>query len=640
MSVTIDKKLAFEGPAHKKLMQAFGDRIKIGRSGLSQRLVKWKENEDMLKAYMPASDNDTLRKTARKAGTPQYTTMEVPFSYAMMLTIHTYLTSIFLSRDPILQVQGRHGESQQAEQCIEALLGYQLTTGGALPFLYVWLLDPLRYGHGVLGHYWDEETISSTQRVQEPITFLGLPIPGQMKWAERIIQTRGYVGARFFNVRVQDFMHDPRLPLCRFQEGEFVIRWDQLGWNRVVERKASGTYFNVEEAQKGAGTGVGAAQNRDQGSSQTMLPQNAWLDQQLFSADGKSPARLNIHEFYFELVPADYGLGVSKLPERWVFTVANERVIIGAQPLGLYHNKWPFDVLEYEIGGYELFNRSVLEITKTLNDTMTWLFNSHFYNVRKTMNDQFIVDPSMVEMRDLEDPNPGRLVRLKPAAYGKSVDSVMKQFATQDITRAHMQDTEMVSEIMQRITGANDSVMGAVNAGGRKTATEVRTSSTFGVNRLKTIGEYWSATGWAPMTQKLIQTSQQMYDTERKYRILGDLSQWGERYINVGPEQIAGFYDFTPIDGTLPVDRFAQANLWQQIMQGMTKMPQVLQAYDMPKIFAFVAQLAGLKNIQQFKVQVLPDSVMQARLKAGNSVPITEGNPMEPGQIPGVGPTG
>ena len=633
MSMTIQ----FESEQHTLILNAFKDRLRMSRSALALRSSKWVEAEDMMKAYLPVSENDRLRETARKGGKPQYTTVEVPYSYATMLTAHTYLTSVFLSRNPVLQVQGRHGASQQAEQSLEALLDYQITVGGALPPLYIWLLDPLKYGYGVLGHYWEEEVIVSSAYVEEQGTFLGVPIPGKLKKVLKTTEARGYVGTKHYNVRPHDFHFDPRLPLMRFQEGEFVIRYDQIGWNRVVEKKANGTFFNVEEISKHSQS---LNAQRDLGSPRTILPETTFLDQQLFGAKGKAPSRVNLHEFYFECIPSDYGLSPGKKPEKWVFSIANENVIVSAQPLGYLHNKYPFDVLEYEVGGYEIFNRSLLEVSKPLNDVMSWLFNSHFYNVRKTLNDQFIVDPSMVVMSDLEDPNPGRLVRLKPAAYGKPVDSVMKQFQTQDVTRQNLSDSDMVMQLSQRVSGVTDNIMGMVNASGRKTATEVRSSSSFASNRLKTTVEWMSATGWAPWTQKLIQTTQQMYDAERKYRVVGDLALDGEAYLNVKPEDIQGFFDFVAVDGSLPIDRFAQANLWQQLLTGMAASPQLSQGYDMVKIFGFVAGLAGLKNISQFRVKVVPDAQMQAQVQQGQSVPmVTEGNAMEPGQIPGMGTT-
>jgi hypothetical protein len=68
-------------------------------------------------------------------------------------------------------------------------------------------------------------------------------------------------------------------------------------------------------------------------------------------------------EFAWELIPADWGLGSGKVPEKWVFTVGNDAVIIGAQPLGYYHNKFPFQVLEYEI--VRLWNVQALDARAT-----------------------------------------------------------------------------------------------------------------------------------------------------------------------------------------------------------------------------------------------------------------------------------
>jgi hypothetical protein len=198
--------------------------------------------------------------------------------------------------------------------------------------------------------------------------------------------------------------------------------------------------------------------------------------------------------------------------------------------------------------------------------------------------------------------------------------------------------------MLQRVTGVTDNIMGMVNAGGRKTATEVRQSSTFGINRLKTTCEFFSAMGWSPFTQKLIQGTQQNYSSDQQYRIVGDIAAFSPGFAQVTPEMIAGFYDFVPVDGSMPVDRFAQANLWQTMLSQMTKVPQVMQQYDIGKMFGWVAQLAGMKNLQQFKVQIMDPGQLGQQVQAGNAVPITPGG-ADPGrppnqmQIPGMGAT-
>lgn len=626
--------IPFQSDRHKQVLRAFKHRVKVAREAQrDKRAKKWADSEDAFMAYMPEDELTKTREGNRKSGLPQYTTIAVPYSYAMLLTAHTYYTSVFLSRQPVLQVQGRHGEAQNAEQAIEAMLDYQLSSGGGLVPLFIWLLDPGKYGHGILGHYWDEEIIPSTQYVDEPVTFMGVQIPGKTKRTLRTVDTKGYVGNRLFNVRPQDFLTDPRYPMYRFQEGEYCILYDLVGWNKIKTGQVSGKYFNVDVLKS---TKLEQTSDNEAGSPRIQKPGD-----ETNTVDGEgNPYKIHIHEFHWEIIPADLGLGTSQRPEKWVFTIGNESVVISAQPLGLSHGKFPFDVLTNEIDGYSLYNRSMFEILDPLNKTMEWLFNSHFFNVRAALNNQFIVDPSKVVMKDIEDPQPGKMIRLKPAAFGSDVRSILSQLPVADITRANLSDTEQVGLLAQRIVGVTDNVMGMVNAGGRKTATEVRTSTTFGVNRLKTMCEWQSALGFSPLTYKLIASTQQLYDLERKYRIAGDVTQWGEKYINIAPNDLQGTYDFVPVDGTMPVDRYAQANLWQQLLGQMRGLPPVMMAYDIPKIFAFVAQLAGLKNINQFRVQVLPDQKMAAMTQAGNMVPMGGVNLNEPGQVPGMGSTG
>lgn len=195
----------------------------------------------------------------------------------------------------------------------------------------------------------------------------------------------------------------------------------------------------------------------------------------------------------------------------------------------------------------------------------------------------------------------------------------------------------MLYDLGERL-GINDQVMGMSSPSSRRTAQEIRGDQTFGISRLKTITEYFSATGMSDLADMMVKNSQQFFTSEKKIRIAGEAGILaGEPFINVTPEMIAGNYMFEPVDGTLPVDRYAQANLWRTIIGEMSKVPQVLMQYDMGKIFGYVAQLGGVKNLNRFKVQIMPDEAMQLAAQAGNSVPM--GDPMKQGQVQGMGPT-
>lgn len=642
-SLTADIK--FGSPLHRRILDGVRDRIEFSKRRLQGRHKKWIEDEEKALAFLPEREADAKKRVLREDGSPQYTTIQIPYSYAILMASHTYWTTVFLSRNPVFQFAGRHGEGQTATQAVEALMDYQLQVGEMLVPLYIWLLDVGKYGVGVVGNFWEERTTRVAEIVEKSPEFLGIPV-GPAKKTKRIRQVPGYMGNKLYNVRPFDFFPDPRVPMHKFQEGEFCGNYNEIGWNEILRREERGFYTNIDRVRGRTSGGTGQTGQREEGSPELDLPD----DDEFFdndSTDGKSSDVTAIFECYIEIVPDAWGLGKGKMPEKWVFTVtADYAVVLGAQPLGSIHDKFPFGVLEYEPEGYAIANRSIPEILEPIQNTLDWLINSHFYNVRKVLNDQFVVDPTRIVMKDLQDPLPGGIIRLAPSAYGTPARDAIEQLRVTDVTQTHLRDSQFMLEIGQRTLGVNDQILGALQQGGRKTATEVRTSSTFGINRLKTTAEYFSAMGWAPLSQMMLQNSQQYYSLDKQFRIVGSLAQAaGPSFINVNQESIKGFFDFVPVDGTLPVDRFAQANLWQQLMGQLRNFPELMAQYDMGRIFAWVAQLAGLKNIDQFRIQVVPDAQAQAAAQAGNVIPIPGSpapgsNPYEPGQIAGLGPTG
>lgn len=642
--------IKYDSDQHRKVLREIQERHQFSRRYMERRYPEWRRCEERFRAYRPTKEEDASRKAKRDAGTPQYTTLEVPYSYAILMTAHTYWTSVLMGRSPIMQFAGRHGEAEMKIQAIEAIIDYQMQVGKLLPSLFVWLLDTGKYGIGVLGTYWEEEKRVISKMADVPVTFYGIPVPGKTKRVKQTAVVPGYKGNKTYNVRPYDFFPDPRVPVSDLQKGEFCGRATELGWNQILKRKERGMYFNTDVLEKA----LGMRDDRERGSEQVELPARDDDIRTVMGKDGKKKKAsdfVNILEMYIELVPKDWGLGNGTYPEKWVFTLANDKVIIGAQPMGLLHDKFPFDILEYEVDGYSHTARGMLEISNDLNDILTWLFNTHMFNIRKALNDMFVVDPSRVTMKDFETEGAGRLIRLKPTAYGSDVRSVVTQFNVVDVTGQHMKNTQVVAEMIQRVLGVTENMMGLVNAGGRKTATEVRTSSSAGANRMKTTCEYFSACGFAPWGEKMVSNSQQFYDQEMNLRIAGDLIQ-GPEFFKVTPELITGFFDLVPVDGTLPIDRFAQANLWKEVLVGMADMPQLAMQYDIGKIFAFMAQLGGLKNINQFKIKAVPDAMLNASAAAGNSIPLggpsggpgtiggTEGGAGLTRPISGVGPTG
>lgn len=641
-----DPGLGYGNALYRRVLDELDKRFQMSKRRMSRLHERWRKAEEAFVAYLPERELDAKRRVLREQeGAPQYTTIVLPYTYAMLMSAHSYWTTVFLGREPVFQYMGRHGETEQQVQAAEALVAYQLQVGQIQVPLYFWLLDAGKYGLGVLAQYWASEFKQVTQEVERPVLdMFGYPVGTERA---RVVQrVPGYQGSRVVNVRPYDYYPDPRVPLWDVQRCEFVGYVTEVTLNELLRGEAAGEYFNIAAVRSWA------QQNRArEGGSQ--------IEQ--LALPGGSPdwdvqtGPYGLLTMYVDLVEKEWGLGKGSYPEKWVFSAVlsgtgagGDRLtlLVGARPLGCLHQKFPLCVLEMEPEAYAFASRGMPEVLQPLQNVMDWLINSHFTNVRAVLNNQIVVDPSRVVMQDYLEGTAGGAIRLRPAAYGTDVRSALAQLPIADVTRGHFADIAQIHEFAQRAVGVNDQIMGLLNVGGRKTAQEIRTSSTFGVNRQKTVAELYSAMGFGPLGDLILSSSQQYYDQALKLRIVGDLAQEaGPRFVQVDPQAIAGAFDFVPVDGTLPIDRYQQANLWRELLLSMRDVPQILMRYDLGRIFGWVAQLAGLKNLSQFRVQVAPDQAAMQAAMAGNVVPLAAprgdvSRTLEPGQVSGMGTTG
>lgn len=628
------------GSLSKMILDACRQRIRQSGKAHTSRVKKWRENEELFTLYLSEKEDDRIRRQRREDGTPDYTTIQMPYSYAVAMAAHSYWTSVFLSRSPVMQFSGYSDEGEMQVLALEALHNYQMVKGRMLPPLYIWFQDVPKYGEAWLFNYWRQDVSRSSEIVETEEKLLGLVPTGKMVKKRVTKQVVSYQGNALMNIHPGKIFTDPRYARGRFQEGEFVGVEVELSRNQLVVGQADGQYINVDRlvAQQTYGNETDESYLEESNDESLERPN---IEDFSTHYDPKASDVYRGYEIYIDLIPKLWKLGQSDMPEKWVFTVDKDfSVVLEARPMGYLHNKFPLSYIEIEPEAYSLYSRSMLEIYTPVQNTIDWLINSHFFNVRQVLNNQWLLDPSRVEATDLESREPGLAIRLKPAAYGTDVRNALMQLPVADVTRSHLGDIEMMYNMGERL-GMNDALMGMTAPSSRRTAQEIRGDQTFGISRLKTQAEYFSATGFSDLGSMMLSNSQQFYDADMKLKIAGEAAKVaGVQFVQVTPEMIAGQYFVEPVDGTLPVDKFAMANLWREVISSMWQIPQVAQQYDMGKIFGYVAQLGGIKNLNRFKVEVVPDAAMMQQVQAGNVIPMKGGgNPLEPGQIPNVGPT-
>jgi hypothetical protein len=476
----------------------------------------------------------------------------------------------------------------------------------------------------VLASHWEKEIrhVAVVEEVEDEASEAEV-LFGEAKESKgrRRIQTyeiENYEGNKVRNVSPWDWLPDPRVSMQRYQEGEFCGERKRLSWNTIVYRTAQGYYFeaNVDKIKSSRGSEY---QNANYGTQVVQRPEDRSFVETVEGID--HPGTVYCYEVFVNLIPSEWDMPGGDYPQMWCFTITQDfSLVLGASPLNNYHCNFPYDLMKLDPDAYTSYSRGIPRVGKPVQDTMTWLLNTHFYNVRAALQNLFIVDPSRVSLADLEDPLPGGIVRVREAFYGQDVRTAVQQIDIKDFTQQHLSEIPFMQGIGERILGVNDSVMGAQNTGGRKTATEIRSTTGFSVNRLKTSAEFMGMFGMQPHARKLVMNSQQFYSVEKKLRIAGSLMEDAQGFMNVTPEAIQGFYDYVPVDGTLPIDRLAQVTMWREFFQQMVAFPQIAMEYDISKMFVWVAGIAGLKNMRQFKINWQDPEQIQKQLMMGNLV--------------------
>lgn len=610
--IKAEKVLAFGEELHGKVRTKLYERLEASRRKRGESHARWARNEEIFRLYSKVEKQKKIREDDGEAGDNpyKYETIVVPYSYAILMTMHTYLCTVFFSRDPIHQLASYHIDEGIGPTAMEALLQYQMVAGSNKIPYFIWVLDQLKYGEGWLGTYWEKKIIQCSSFIEEAEVKSGIKT-GRITQRFETKRLTEYEGNKNFNIRPTDMFPDHRVSLANFQEGEFCIRETTLSMQDLKQGEAEGIYFNVKEA----------LESRIQKDKDKLFKDEKLPETQLHLPSQKDSEVYIAHECFVKLSPKAWGIADHGGYEIWKITMVNEGVIIEARPTGDYHGQFPFDLALSEFNVYELAAQSPLDTLSGLNEALNWLMNSHMFNVRKVMNDSMIYDPSRINERDFLKNRAGRMARLRPMAYGTDPRLAVHQFQVFDVTKGHVNDMEMVMNFMQKAMGVNDNLMGAINPGGRKTATEIRTSSTSSANRMQVLAEFMSVMSMAPHAQKLVANNQQYYSDEQNLRHAGSLLNptYEGKGVSVTPESIAGKFHYIPVDGTLPIDRFLQANMYKEIFSTALQIPQMQMRYDLPRMFAYAMTLSGIKNMAQF--ELTPDEAAKQQAQAGNIVP-------------------
>lgn len=598
------QKLRPGSDAHNKVMQKLTAMLKFSNDHMSTNFSRFRNQELKVQAYLHTQDYDELIETinsSKGAELPEPIQVTVPYTYATLHAAATYIATVLLGRKPIFPMMGVRSTSADSARYMETVIQSQLDANQGMERLWQHIWDSLLYGVAPVKIGWEERR-GKTMRMG----------PGGVRsFADEL----KYAGNVISAVDPYKFRPDPRVPLHEcYRRGDFMFDLIETSATTLLDMEKQNQYKWVREA---------LAKRKSQSTRRNYENSNRGTFGARGAIDPKSldvPDFVEVAEGTVRLVPKDWGLGDEDTSELWRFVWLPDCQIISAQPHGAIHEHHPYAVGEPTSLGHDFMSMSQAEMISVFQDVLSWLVTSRMENVRASVANSYIVDPSRIEMNDMRSSAIGRIIRMKKSAMGLPVNDAIKQLNISDVTGGHFNDIQTIRLLADAATGVNDNLRGMQSNGGRRSATEARMSMQAGASRLSQLAMRLSGQSFAVMASQMVSNTQQWMPEEFWIEFTGDE---GAESIKGDPNKLVGNFNYQISDGSLPLDKGALIDQWKEVMMAVAQDPELRQNWDINEIFRYVAVLGGAKNIETFKKQpmIAPPGVVPDGQPIGPQVP-------------------
>lgn len=610
---------------------------------------EWKKLDWSLNAYVPLDEYEAAIKNAdwRKS-----VNIVIPMTFASLETFLTYFQSAFI-QDPIHRYKG-HGENRVGAMLMERIVARQGQWFKEPLKLDTMWRDGLTYGIGAAHVSWAKHRVrhTITTEVDELLheALRGTPFKSQIGDIIRHMEEAvAYEGNKLSSIDPYKIFLDPRVSPNDYQDAAFIGWVDDADLFSLMQREMNEDdgIFNMKAVAAMASANCAYSRYYCDESGRSTRQQNEGTSVDFGLYDSSSPPVHLIH-MYMKLIPKHCNLGDSEYPEVWEFTVAGDSVIIQANRLDLDHGMYPIVLCAPNTDGHSVLPVSYLATTYGLQQTIDQMIRLNIEEMRTSINNKLIYDPSRIEEEDLLDSRNGGLIRIKRSAYnGESIDTYCKQLAVGSVTQGNIGNAGIMIDLLRQANGTTDITMGNLSAmPERPTATGIDAAKSGALSRLQriaqTIGrQCMDDLAWQYAYNTIQFMSQPAYVEmgmgrhESMLRTAYGYAPGEMGEVEVSPFDLKPYFDIEPSDGSLPNNENAQA--WTTIMQTMLGVEgagqELAQRSDIFKMFTHWARVMGARDIHefvregggQFNPQVMSDAPggqLEQQVQAGNMVPM------------------
>lgn len=591
-----------ESDFHSQMLKECLEQIRSSQDVWSTYYDKWDLCQDV---YKGERSPDKADYRARERKEPEK--MVVPMSFAQVQTFIAFCFHLYQQRNDFFELQGTGAEDAKAARIAEALLKRDLDYNKFTVLLYQFLLNIGRYGVGIIKHSWFTDTKKQyvKQETQPTASLFGTALPPRIEMVMQDVVK--FMGNKLIGISPYRFFPDPRLPMTQFQDGEFCASETDVTriWLRKLQK--NGLVSGVEYI-------------KDFNETDWSRRQDTKMRSQVHLREGKQEGGIILTEHQRLIIPNEYkmpdgsAMGEEDYPVPYVVLIGNENRVLKCEPMNYPHEHFTFSVAQLSPDEQSQLNDGVSGLINELQSTVTWLFNSRISSVRKTMNNQLVVDPEGVEMNDLAERK--SIIRLKKGSARSGVDRWIKALDIKDVTAGHIEDAQTIAQLMQVVTGVNENALGQYSKG-RRSAAQTEAVNSGAASRLKMYAMLIWTQGLQPLGEDMLANLRYGLDAKQMVKVMGEQLMQpqspyqpgpmdAQRFLGVDKSDLCGNYDFVMLDGTAPTEKSYLAQQLQEVLGALLGNPQAaaILGLDAKNIMSEIAYLNGIRNPERFFLQL------------------------------------
>jgi hypothetical protein len=521
---------------------------------------------------------------------------------------HGFLVETFLSSYPIFPVVSGPQYLDIAQQ-IDAVMGESATRFQYARHLAMAFRDGLKYNIMAVECEWKNLKVYTVSNAPAKDVVFGTPV--ETEFSGNIIKRLDP-----YNIIV-----DPRVNISEIHE-----KGDYAGYTEMLTRiqlknlflELDNTLTMNADAAFQSTSGVPVPGATGDVNSPVYVPQVNpssmrdpaftgvnWLNWVGIDQNNKKVTHSDMYQvttLYMRIIPREFGIntgkqqGMNGVPQIFKTIVVNGQVVIYVERKSNAHNYLPIIVGQPIEDGLNYQTKSFADNAAPYQFLASALYNSGIQSQRRKVYDRIIYDPSRINKSDIEKVDPVARIAVKQNAYGKPIGEAYEVMPYRDDGVPNiLAMARDITEMADVSTGQNRVQRGQFQKG-NKTRGEFETVMDKSDLRPRTMAVLLESGFLQPLKHILKMNILQFQPPAQLY------NQTTQQMVEVSPSQLRNVaWQFQVADGVMPVSKILNPELYMQLLQYASAVPQMAAMYDLAGMGIYSLKLQGATWVDAFK---------------------------------------